>query len=72
MTGNVWEWCQDWYGSYTVVTKTNPVGSANGRYRVLRGCSFLDSANDCRLSARNFDVPNIRCRNLGFRLALSE
>jgi formylglycine-generating enzyme required for sulfatase activity len=40
MTGNVWEWCSDWYGSYTASNQTNPTGVRSGTYRVLRGGSW--------------------------------
>jgi formylglycine-generating enzyme required for sulfatase activity len=42
MSGNVWEWCSDWFGSYTESNQTNPTGVSNGTYRVLRGGSWKD------------------------------
>ena len=73
MTGNVWEWCQDWKGSYSSSSQTNPTGPSSGSYRVLRGGSWSDIARDCRVSYRGYDIPDYRNSNSGFRLAcLSE
>lgn len=72
MTGNVWEWCQDWFhASYHVTaTKTNPVGPANGNARVMRGGSYLCHASYCnryRVAARTSNTPDSATTNLGFR-----
>ena len=70
MSGNVWEWCSDRYGSYSSSSQTNPTGPTSGSYRVLRGGSWLSNAQRCRVSDRDSTAPSYRDVNLGFRLVL--
>ena len=70
MSGNVWEWCQDRNGRYSSDSQTNPQGPGSGYNRVLRGGSWGTDARDCRLSYRNYGVPDRRSSNYGLRLAL--
>ena len=70
MSGNVWEWCQDWRDKYNKFSQTNPLGAIGGA-RVSRGGCWFFSADYCRSSFRGGDNPNNRLMDLGFRLALS-
>ena len=72
MSGNVCEWCQDWYGGYSSAAQTNPTGPTSGAYRVSRGGSWGYDAKFCRSSYRFFIGPSDSYEDLGFRLALSE
>ncbi len=68
MHGNVWEWCQDWYGEYPEGTVTDPAGPDNGTDRVYRGGSWIFGAGDCRSDYRGWDDPGERGIDLGFRV----
>ena len=70
MSGNVSEWCSDWYGSnyYSSSSQTNPTGPTSGSNRVLRGGSWDCNAQSCRVSNRYYYHPSDRYRMHGFRL----
>ena len=69
MSGNVLEWCQDWYGSYSSGSQTNPTGASSGSRRVLRGGSWSHIVRGCRVSFRSYNAPSYRNDYLGLRLA---
>ena len=72
MTGNVWEWCQDWKGFYSSVSQANPTGADSGLDRICRGGCFNDFKGFSRSSFRDGCVPGGFKDSLGLRLALSE
>lgn len=71
MSGNVSEWCQDWYSStyYSSSPSTDPTGPASGSYRVSRGGSWGDDATCCRCAYRNYNTPSYTNNYVGLRLA---
>jgi formylglycine-generating enzyme required for sulfatase activity len=68
MTGNVWEWCQDWYGEYPSSAVQDPVGPASGNAKVRRGGGWMGRGPACRSANRAYSHPASRLTNTGFRV----
>jgi len=72
MSGNVWEWCFDWYSDYPDATRRNPEGPRKGENVVVRGGSWLYYGSFCRVANRGSSAPSYAFNNYGFRLARRE
>ncbi len=74
MHGNVWEWCADWYGEdyYAHASAADPAGPSTGQQRVRRGGAWNSFPLWARASFRNWNTPQSRCVNLGFRVVREE
>lgn len=70
MSGNVWEWCNDWYAPYEKRHTLNPQGPTTGTEKICRGGSFMSVAKECRISIREKDSPDEKSEDVGFRLVL--
>ena len=70
MSGNVREWCSDWYGGYSAGSQTNPQGPSSGSNRVLRGGGWRFNARGCRVSSRGSSAPDGSSHHYGLRLVL--
>ena len=72
MSGNVWEWCSDRYGSYSSYSQSNPTGATSGFGRVERGGNWCGLARYCCSSHRSYYAPGFSSCHLGLRLVLSQ
>jgi len=71
MSGNVWQWCWDWYGAYDTGSPTDPRGVSSGTFRVIRGGSWQDFAFNCRVANRYSLTPDNAFDTFGFRVVRS-
>ena len=69
MSGNVTEWCRDWYGDYPTTAVVDPIGVDSSSYQALRGGSWLSESKSCR-SADRTEYLGVKTDDVGFRLAL--
>jgi sulfatase modifying factor 1 len=72
MSGNVLEWCEDWYGDYPYDEQANPKGPSSGSHRVLRGGSWASAAARCTVVSRHHALPNEGFVSYGFRVVLAQ
>ncbi len=72
MSGNVCEWCQDWYGIYSSDTQIDPAGAVSGQDRVFRGGNWYGNARYCRSANRDGLTPNLRVNIIGFRVCRNQ
>jgi formylglycine-generating enzyme required for sulfatase activity len=70
MSGNVWEWCSDWFDSYPASAQQDPMGAGSGDYRVIRGGGCYNVARYCRVAYRGYDSLGSSASGLGFRVVL--
>jgi len=68
MSGNIAEWCHDFYHSISPTEETNPTGTLHGDFKVIRGGSFASSSEDCTVSKRDYTEPDSTFKDIGFRV----